>query len=225
MLAKKEIINMLNLRKFIPLIAQIVLILLLCLSCSKKPEAKEKPEYAKSISELKRLSTRKPNWQPSQVGYKGRISIWTNRILDKQLLQNLPAQYAEGKWAEYQGSPVAYQDFGEFRNEYFYADERKDEFVKSHPTISTVYIFTFGAQTRDRKGCIVAEARLLDIGGYGTELAGQAIIEEFHYGSSGNVVFYAKSRIRGRTKVKELLTVGHKQYNYYQFYPALTDKY
>lgn len=60
---------MLNLRKFIPLIAQIVLILLLCLSCSKKPEAKEKPEHAKSISELKRLSTRKPNWQPSQVGY------------------------------------------------------------------------------------------------------------------------------------------------------------
>ena len=121
--------------------------------------------------------------------------------------------------------PVAYQDFGEFRNEFFYTDERNGDFFKADPMIMKIFRPAFGAQTRDRTRRVVVEARLPEVGSDGAAPAGQATIEEFHYGKDGKVVFYAKSIIQQNEKKRELVSIGLKPRGYYVFYPALADRF
>ncbi|MEK7607141.1 MAG: hypothetical protein AAB444_03040 [Patescibacteria group bacterium] len=184
----------------------------------------EAPTETPTEAELKQLSARKPNWQQNQVGYEGPVVQSKVRILDKRFLGDLPEQYIQGNWWA-MGGPVAYQDFGEFQNEFFYADEKSSEYFKADPIVMKVFRPAFGARARDRTGRVVAEARLLEIGRDGAALAGQATIEEFHYGKDGNVVFYARSVIRQDKKERELVSIGHKTREYFSLYHALADKF
>lgn len=120
----------------------------------------------------------------------------------------LPLTFAVREWG-YPGMYVTFlMDFGKWRNEFIYLGLNKKNYVLAN-----------GARAKERvSGQVVAEAKLL---GPFIETPKPVLIEEYHYGEDGRVIFKCKSYFNKDNgfKESETATWGKKVRDYFLIWP------